>query len=83
MHACQAVRLFLHSFSKKDKQFCLVQAKTCFLEADVVILMMYALKTVKATPHKDCAEDALPDFSADRIEIPQAYYRMSRDFCAR
>ena len=37
----------------------------------------------KAIPHRACAEDALSDFSSDRIEIPQAYYRMSRDFCAR
>ena len=37
----------------------------------------------KATPHKACAEDAVTDFSSDCIEIPQAYYRMSRDFCAR
>ena len=34
-------------------------------------------------PHRACAEDALSDFSSDCIEIPQAYYRMSRDFCAR
>ena len=38
---------------------------------------------IKAIPHKACAEDALSDFSSDCIEIPQAYYRMSRDFCAR
>ena len=38
---------------------------------------------IKVIPHRACAEDALSDFSSDRIEIPQAYYRMSRDFCAR
>ena len=38
---------------------------------------------LKAIPHRACAEDALSDFSSDCIEIPQAYYRMSRDFCAR
>ena len=37
-------------------------------------------KNVKATPHKACAKDAPTDFSSDCIEIPQAYYRMSRDF---
>ena len=41
------------------------------------------LSCVKAIPHRACAEDALSDFSSDCIEIPQAYYRMSRDFCAR
>ena len=38
---------------------------------------------IKAIPHRACAEDALSDFSSDCIEIPQAYYRMSRNFCAR
>ena len=42
-----------------------------------------AERTVKAIPHRACAEDALSDFSSDCIEIPQAYYRMLRDFCAR
>ena len=37
----------------------------------------------RAIPHKDCAEDAPSDFSSDCIEIPQAYCRMSRNFCAR
>jgi len=36
-----------------------------------------------ATPHKTCAEYAPTDFSSDCIEISQAYWRMSRDFCAR
>ena len=36
----------------------------------------------KATPHKACDEDGPTDFSSDCIEIPQAYYRMSRNFCA-
>lgn len=35
----------------------------------------------KAMPHKDCAHNAPPDFSADCIKISQIYCRMSRDFC--
>ena len=38
---------------------------------------------LKAIPHKDSAADALSDFSLDCTEIPKAYWRMSRDFCAR
>jgi hypothetical protein len=37
----------------------------------------------KATPHKDCCAGAQQDFSSDCIEISQAYFRMSRDFCAK
>ena len=41
------------------------------------------LHSCKATPHKTCAEYAPTDFSSDCIEISQAYWRMSRNFCAR
>ena len=40
-------------------------------------------RSFKAIPHKDSAADALSDFSSDCTEIPKAYWRMSRDFCAR
>ena len=47
------------------------------------LLYLRIVSIFKAIPHRACAEDALSDFSSDRIEIPKAYYRMSRDFCAR
>ena len=34
-------------------------------------------------PHIACAKDAKSVFSSDCTEIPQAYCRMSRDFCIR
>ena len=40
-------------------------------------------KTFKAIPHEAGGADAPSGFSSDRTEIPQAYCRMSRDFCAR
>ena len=42
-----------------------------------------SVQVFKAIPHRACAEDALSDFSSSCIEIPQAYYRMSRDFYTR
>jgi hypothetical protein len=37
----------------------------------------------QATSHRGCAKDTKSDFSPDCTEIPQAYFRMSRDFCAK
>ncbi len=49
----------------------------------VLVLMMDISAVFKATPHRACAEDAQTDFLSDCIEIPQAYLRMSRNYCAR
>ena len=38
---------------------------------------------IKAIPHKDCASDAKSDFSLDCTKSMQAYWRMSKRFCAR
>ena len=38
---------------------------------------------LKAIPHKDCASDAKSDFSLDCTKSMQAYWRMSKRFCAR
>ena len=42
--------------------------------------MIYELKAI---PHKDCASDAKSDFSLDCTKSMQAYWRMSKRFCAR
>ena len=40
-------------------------------------------ENIKVIPHEAGGADAPSGFSSDRTEIPQAYCRMSRDFCAR
>ena len=43
----------------------------------------YSDAPFKAIPHKDCASDAKSDFSLDCTKSMQAYWRMSKRFCAR
>ena len=65
--------------AEKEKPMCSIIGA----DGNIFNILGIASRTLKAIPHRACAEDALSDFLSDCIEIPQAYYRMSRDFCAR
>lgn len=44
---------------------------------------LYSSLKIKAILHRDCAKDAKSDFLSDCTGILQAYYRMSKNPCAR
>ena len=56
---------------------------TFFTEINFSKQFVINYELLKAIPHKDCASDAKSDFSLDCAKSMQAYWRMSKRFCAR
>ena len=72
-HAIEAMRSGLHhAFDDVSGSI------SIGLNSEFIVVVLIIRSTYRA-----CAEDAQTDFLSDCIEIPQAYLRMSRNYCAR